>query len=392
MFQVGCALKYPNEKVDAELFLPMIEGFQEIPEAGEFDYTRNVHAFRISKALEHQYIATMLDNTETVHSCSQESDTTDVTIRITKILEPFDWQPFEDNRGIFVDAKGGVLFGWGVRLPNASLLTLRYVLSPFNDPPLTWTSSHVKEDSTEQVNFSVEIPYRYIEFEEIALSDETLALFREPMVIYRSQTGLYRPAGCPYTDYDDSERCDPKCRVCDDVEMVIDTDTFRTPADSDQPTRLPLSAYRRIELSFRDAPNLSPIRYQFPERKAEGWIDVINLSHFPEGQSYMHIVRALTLAQAGDCDSAFTIYMEKIKPAEKLDTGSKAQVLALIGFLYGQAAAGNDISAVISELESFLSDPKNVFEDREKINELLAAYKLLNEASLNAYKSEAIRP
>jgi hypothetical protein len=392
MLQAGCALNYPNEKVDAELFLPLIEGFQEIPESGDFDYTRNVHAFRISKALEHQYIATMLEDTESVHSCAlgKEAETRGVTIRITKILEPFDWRPFEESRGIFADARGGILFGWGVRLSDASLLTLRYLLSPYDDPPMTWTSPPSKEDAAEQESLSVEIPYRYIEFEEIALSDKTLGLFEEPMVIYRNQTGPYRPAGCPYTDYDDSERCDPECRVCDNVEIVIDTDSVHSLSGTGKPERLPLSAYRRIELSFRDAPNLTPIRYQFPERKAEGWIDVINLSHFPEGQSYMHIVGALMLAQAGDCDAAFTVYVEGIKPAEKLDAASKAQVLALIGFLHGRDKG--DISAVIAELEGLVDNPENVLVDRSKISQLLADYKALNEANRPATVSRATHP
>lgn len=210
------------------------------------------------------------------------------------------------------------------------------------------------------------------------------------MVIYRSQTGPYRPAGCPYTDYDDSERCDPECRVCDNVEIVIDTDSAHTLSGAGQPERLPLSAYRKIELSFRDAPNLSPIRYQFPERKAEGWIDVINLSHFPEGRSYMHIVGALMLAQAGDCDAAFTVYMERIKWAEKLDADSKAQVLALIGFLHGHG--GGDISAVITELECLVDDPENALVDRPKISQLLADYKALNEVNRPASASRATHP
>ena len=70
-FLTGCTLNFPREEYHAELFLPMIPGFEGGNEEG-FEYTRDSHAYRISKALEQQYLATVLENIELRHYCSGE--------------------------------------------------------------------------------------------------------------------------------------------------------------------------------------------------------------------------------------------------------------------------------------------------------------------------------
>ena len=357
--QAACAFNYPQEQVDAELFLPIIAGFDSSRGENDFDYTENVHAFRISKALENQYISTILNGFVSArHFCSMEdcsAEEKSLSFRITKILEPFDWQPLEENRGIFKNARGGVLFGRGVRLNNASLLTLRYVLSPLDDERYTWSSSAETGTHPGAGGVSVDIPYRYVELREIALSDEALSLFNDPQVIYKRPTGSDKV--CP--DYDHKTKCDPKCHLCDEVEVIIPVEQIFDPASK----RVRISATRKTDISFSDDANLSPVRYSLVEN-TDGWIDVFSLSAFTEGATYMEIVASLMLVQAGDCDRAYTLYKEKIEADSDPETRNK--VLTIIAHLHGQS--GGDITRVLDDLREIRGEEDALVKNYEFLN------------------------
>jgi hypothetical protein len=216
---------------------------------------------------------------------------------------------------------------------------------------------------------SIEIPYRYFQFEDIAFYNTTLDYFDAPMVIYKNATG---PTPMCATSTPKRE-CDPKCFVCDDVAVTIDNRI--APVITPESTRVKIKAYEKIDMRISDDQGLGSTRYLFPQGTANGWIDVINLSYFPEGRSYMDIVRSLLLAQAGDCNGAYTMYKDRIEDAEGLDEYSQVRVLAMIGYLHGQQ--GGEISAVISDLESKIEDSATL-RDKEKLQALVANYTELN--------------
>ena len=334
----GCITNYPRQP-DADLFLPLVTGFEEQRTETEFDYTANAPAFRISKALENHYIAASLEPMP-AHHCGDdgvESGQQDpVTIRITKILKPMDWAVLNQNAGIFAGTRGGVLFGRGVYVKGGALLTLRYVLSPIEDDDrYVWRS--------ETSGKSLKIPFRFVELREVSLSAEALKLLEKPTVIFKTEDG--------------NEVLD----VLEDNEEVV-IDARRTYATL--PKRAEIWAVRETDILFSDGPTMSPVRYQYPEKK-QGWIDIINVSHFSEGGSYMDVVRALTLSQAGDCDTAFAIYMEKIAASKNLDKRTKNQVLSIIAHLHGQS--GGDISKVLSAFEA-LNGKTALYEDFLALN------------------------
>lgn len=399
----ACTFHYQREQVDAELFIPLIPGFDPSYYQSGFQLEKNIPAFRISRALENQYIATLIEDIKPQHYCSgikpviTESDDSlpvDFSVRITKILQPFDWQYLENNEGIFKDVKGGVLFGQGARLTDASLLSLRYVLSPLDEKFYEWSSP-----SESGSNVKVNIPYRYFEFKEIAISHNTLSMFDAPMCVYKAKSGeelLCEDKVC--SDLATSTECNPDCQVCDDIELSIFTEgDVRCKICQDErcpdvmtdtqckaecrvcdgsivgqkPQRLQIQGTRKMNISFTDPDVLSPIRYRHPVKQGGGWIDVIDLSFFPEGGSYMNIVRALTLAQAGDCDGAYTIYKVKIEPTSlETDDKNAKKVLTLIAHLHGRS--GGNISAVLKDLR--LIPGVN--------EELVKKYEILNEENL----------
>jgi hypothetical protein len=319
MFLAGCVTNYP-QKSDAELFLPLVTGYGENSGDDDFDYTRNSTAFRISKALEHQYIAASFE-APPKHSCSGKpviGEPDPVTVRIIKILEPMDWQALDGNDGVFRDARGGILFGRGVALQGGALLSLRYVISPIDDERYQWTS--------QRTGLTVGIPFRYVELKEISLSQEALDLLSEPTKIYEEEQG------------------GKSIGVLQDNEEI-----FISPGQKSKtlPGRVRITGVRQSNIMFSDGPTITPVRYSMPVERP-GWIPVFNVSHFSDGQAYMDVVRSLTLAQAGDCDLAFSVFLEKIGPVQVVDKRTKVQVLAIIAHLHGQG--GGDIKAVLDEL------------------------------------------
>lgn len=323
----ACTLNYPK-RPDAELVLPLVSGLEIPPSKEAFDLSRNLGAVKVNRALAQQYVFSRYQVNEITHHCSADNTRSwpqdeSPLIRITRVLEPMNWEPLEEGDGVFAPAEGwhkvpgGVLFGRGVAVEGATLLSLRYVLSPFDDDHYLW----------EKNGQAMNIPYQYLELQEISMRQTVIDMLTEPTVIY----------------------ADSDCKVADGILNDTDMVEFSTDVPDIDPSKacLPISATRTTDLSFSTAPNSAPVRYTGRSPRG-GWIDVGHISQFKEGGHYMQVVRALTLAQAGDCDLAYTVFMEKLNPVEELNERTKEQVLTIILHLWGRA--GNDVSKLLDTL------------------------------------------
>ena len=346
----GCAFNYPQAP-DSDLFIPLIAGYSEDGSGGEFDLTQNLGSVRISRALEQEYFANWLHDVN-LSTCAEGGRTglgnKETLVQITKILKPFEWEAVKENQSPFNEVPGGVLFGHGAKVEGATLLSLRFALTPLNSERYKWDS--------------VDLPYRYLRLEDISLSDEAIGLLDDKTKIYSDPQGHN-----VVRDLEDEESI-----VLDMEKIAIDMEQKKkagiVPGAQGWPRFLPIRATRKLNLEFSDEMTNAPIRYDYPVNQ-DGYIKVVNLSEFDdESDAYMSIVRSLILAQAGDCDTAFSIYRQI---AGKLENETRVQMLFIIAHLHGQA--GGDVSAVLAELDQL---PVN--EDEKKHIE---AYRELNAAN-----------
>jgi hypothetical protein len=179
------------------------------------------------------------------------------------------------------------------------------------------------------------------------LADAAIDLLSNKANIYASATG-----GKPLRALDDEES------VVLDSSLTYDK----------LPGRLPIEATRRLNVEFTDGATNVPVEYDLPVEQ-DGYIDVINLAHFDDSSSaYMSIVRSLILAQAGDCDAAFSVYQHV---ADELDRETRVQMLIIIAHLHGQG--GGNVSTVLDELERWAENEELQY---------LEVYQALNKENL----------